>query len=79
MIEVILLGIIAILAGLLGWEKRESRAQINKLINALLAKSAQDMANLDLIDKTTIKVDKPKEPDFISEANLSQEDWEKVI
>jgi uncharacterized membrane protein len=49
-IETILLGVILILSGLLGWEKRESRLERAKLINALMAKNAQEMANLDLAD-----------------------------
>ena len=81
MIELILLGVILILCGLLGWEKRENRLERSKFINALLAKSASDMATMDLGDKTQIKVEKPKESplEFVSPDGLSQEDWEKVV
>lgn len=78
--EIVLLGIILILCGLLGWKERESRLERNKFINALLAKNAQEMVNLDLADKTQIKAEVPKEEsDFVAQENLSQEDWEKVV
>lgn len=80
--EIVLLGIILILCGLLGWKEREARLERSKLINALLAKNAQEMVNLDMADKTQIKVEIPetlKEPDFTPPENLSQEDWEKAV
>lgn len=77
--EAILLGVIIVLAGLLGWEKRENRLERSKLTNALLAKNAQEMVNLDLADKTQIKTEVPKQSDFVPQENLSQEDWEKAI
>ena len=78
-VEVILTGVILILCALLGWKEREARLERSKLINALLARNAVEMANLDLVDKTQIKAQVPeKEPDFIPPENLSQEDWEKV-
>lgn len=80
MIEFVLIAVILILCGYLGWEKREAHLERNKLVNALLAKNAQEMANLDLADKTQIKTQIPqKEPDFINPENLSQEDWERAI
>ena len=79
-IEMILLGVILILCGLLAWKEREGRLERNKFINALMSKNAQEMANLDLADKTQIKAEVPnKESDFVSPDNLSQEDWEEAI
>ena len=78
--ELVLIGVILLLCGLIGWKEREGRLERNKLINALLAKNATEMINLDLADKTQIKTEVPlKEPDFIPPENLSQEDWEKVV
>ena len=77
--EIILVVVILILCALLGWKEREGRLERNKLINALLSKNAQDLANLELADKTQIKAELPKEPNFVPPENLSQEDWEKVI
>ena len=45
MIEAVLLIVILILCGLLGWKEREGRLERSKLINAILAKNAQDMVN----------------------------------
>ena len=67
--EFILIGVIVILSLLLGWKEREARLERNKLVNALLAKNAQDMVNLELVDKTKINI-KPQEPEFIDTANL---------
>lgn len=77
--EAVLAGVIFILCGLLGWKERENRLEKNKLINALLAKNAQDMVNLDLADKTQIKTQVEKESDLVSTDSLSQEDWEKAV
>ena len=77
--EIVLSIVILILCGLLGWKEREARIERAKFINALLAKNAQDMVNLDLADKTQIKAEVPKQSDFVSPDNLSQEDWEKAI
>ena len=78
--ELILLGVILLLCGLLGWKEREGRLERNKLINALLAKNAQEMVNLDLADKTQIKAQVPqKEPDLSPIENVSQEDFEKAV
>ena len=78
--ELVLIGVILLLCGLIGWKEREARLERSKFINALLAKNATEMVNLDLADKTQIKTEVPlKEPDFIPPENLSQEDWEKVV
>ena len=77
--EFVLIGVILILCGLIGWKEREGRIERNKLINAILAKNATEMANLDLADKTQIKAEVPKPSDFVSPDNLSQKDWEEAI
>ena len=79
-IEIILLGVIIVLCGLIGWEKRESRLEGNKLINAILARNAQEQANLDLADKTVIKTKVPEsKPDLISESELDDETFNKYM
>ena len=80
-IEIILLGVIIVLAGLLGFEKRESRLERNKLINALIARSAQEQVNLDLADKTIIKNTTKVEtkPDLIPESELDDETFDKYM
>ena len=79
MIEIVLLIIIALLLAFIGWEKRESRLEISKLINALLAKNATEMANLDLADKTQIKAEVPKKDEFVPMEDLSDEEFKKAI
>ena len=80
-IEIILLGVIIVLAGLLGFEKRESRLERSKLINALIARSAQEQVNLDLADKTIIKNTTKVEtkPDLIPESELDDETFDKYM
>ncbi len=80
MIEVAV--IIALLA-LLGWEKYQNRLERNKFLNALLSKNANEMANLDMADKTKIEV-KPTEPlavppDLIPESDLPDEEFDKFV
>ena len=80
MIEIVLIGVILALCGLIGWKEREARLERAKLINAILAKNAQEMANLDLADKTVIKANVPEQkPDLVPIENLDQETFEKVI
>ena len=79
MIDYILIGVILILCGLLGWDRREGRIERNKLINAILAKNAQELVNLEMADKTKIKVEVPKQPDEIPLDSLSQKEWEDAI
>ena len=77
-----LLIVIAILSLLLAYEKRSSRIERAKLINAVIAKTAQDQVNLDLADKTKIKeveAKPPAPPDLISTDQLSDTDLLKQI
>ena len=76
MTELILLGVILALCGLIGYTQNQSRKERSKLINALIAKTPLDQAQLDMADKVDVKVEKSK-PDLVSESELSQEDWEK--
>lgn len=83
MIEVAFVFMFAInvtLSILLISEKTESRTERAKMINAIVAKNATEMANLDMADKTEIKVNNSlKQPEFVPPENLSQEEWEKAI
>lgn len=78
-IEIVLVIVIALLCGLLGWTEHEARLERNKFINALMAKNAEELANLELADKTQIKAEVPKQSDFVSSDSLSQKDWEEAI
>ena len=77
--EIVLIGVIIFLCGLLGWKERESRLERAKLVNALLAKNAQEMATMDLADKTKIKTETSKKPDMIPLEDLSDDEFKKAI
>ena len=66
---------------MLGWEKYQNRLERAKLINAILGKNAQEIASMDLADKT--KIDTKPEPlgtIYPQESeNISDEDFNKVI
>ena len=79
MTEIVLLAIIVLLCGLLGWKEREAWIERAKFINALLAKNAQEMVNLELAGKTQIKTEIPKPSEFVPPESLSQKDWEEAI
>ena len=61
MTEVILTVVIAILSALLGWTDYNNRKERKTLINAIKSKTAEDMVNLELVDKTKIEAKPPKE------------------
>ena len=80
MIEIVLLGVIVVLSGLLGWQDYSNRKERKSLINALLAKDTHELVELELADKTKIK-EKPtkKEEELIEMSNISDKEYEKLI
>ena len=73
------LGVIIVLSLLLGWKEYSGRKERSKLINALMAKDAQDLVNLEMADKTQIKVQQPKPPDMVPMEQISDDEFEKYI
>ena len=69
-VEIILGLIILALLAFIGWKERETRLLNNKLINALLARNANEMANMDMADKVEIKIKPQQEPDLIPTDSL---------
>lgn len=65
MIEIALTLVIFALCGLLAWQINESRKERKSLMNAIIAKSSEELANLELADKTRIDI-KP-ESDLMSD------------
>ena len=64
---------------LLGWQEYQNRKERAKLFNAILAKNNQEFKELELTDKTSIKVAPNEEvPDLVPTDQLTDEDWEKV-
>lgn len=75
---IILVVVIVALIGLIAWQEWNNRKERAKLINAIIGKNAQEVASLDLADKTEIKV-KPTQTDVIPEENMSDDDWKEQI
>jgi len=81
MIEV---AVILILSALLAWERHSSGKERNKLINALIAKDAKELADLDFVDKLKPEKEKPLPEESedlipIDEMPAESKDFEKVI
>lgn len=66
--------------GLIGWQDYNNRKERQKLIQAILSKSAQDMANFELAEKV-VKIDPNFQvsDDLINIADLSDEEFQKKI
>ena len=79
MTEFILTLIIVALGVLIGWLEFNNRKERKNLINALIAKTSQELAELELVDKTKIKVEKPTLPDLTAVEDLSDEDFGKYV
>lgn len=76
MIDLILTGIIIALIVGFGWHMRESAKAQNKLINALLSKTPQDLTNLTLADHTTIKPEVTKaDPDLVPTDQMTDDEF----
>lgn len=73
------LGVIIALVCLIGWQEFNNRKERAKLINAIMSKNNQEFKDLELTDKTAIKVAPNSElPDLIPTDQLNDEDWEKA-
>ena len=74
----ILIVVILALVVLIGWQEWNNRKERAKFINAIIGKNAQEVASMDLADKTQIK-STPVKSDIIPMENLSDEDWAKAL
>lgn len=84
MIEVLSLAILAIvvfaLCALIAWLDWNNRKERSKLINAIVAKTPEQMRDLEFVEKVqTAKIETPSQSDLIDQANMSDEDFEKYI
>ena len=81
MSEFVLFLVIVALCGLIGWIDYNNRKERQKLIQAIMSKTAQDLKDFELADK--ISFESPKMPDIppeFEEVNeLSDEDFDKHI
>ena len=70
------LGIVIVLAGLMAWREYNYRKENAKLINALISKTAQEARDLELADKTTIKIKQNKtKEDLVPVDQLTDKEW----
>jgi len=70
------LGIVLIMAGLMAWREYNYRRENAKLINALISKNAGEARDLELADKTTIKIKPNKEnEDLVAVDQLTDREW----
>jgi predicted negative regulator of RcsB-dependent stress response len=75
---IILTLVIVALIVLIGWQEWNNRKERAKLLNAILGKTVQEIASLDLADKTVIKANTDK-PEITPFENMSEEDFGKII
>lgn len=78
MTELFLILVIIVLGVLLIWEKNCNHAEQDKLINAIIAKNAGDMASLEFVKKVKPEKAPVIEP-MTATADLSDEEFEKHI
>jgi len=79
MIEI---AVIIILSALLAWEKYSNRKEREKFINALIAKNAQELQDLDYVDKLKPAKEEPEiPPDLmpIDKMEVDSKEFKKVI
>jgi hypothetical protein len=73
--------VIVALVALLGWQEYQNRLERAKFLNMIKSKNAQEARDLDIADKTKIKIDsKPimPESDFIPESELTDEEFDRL-
>lgn len=75
----ILLLVIVALVGLIGWLDYNNRKERKTYLNALIAKDAGELANLDLADKTKVDVKPPEPPPYREMGDLDDEEFDKLI
>lgn len=78
MIEIILLLVIVALCGLIGWLEYNNRKERKSMLNALMSKTPADYISAELSENVKIGPDAIDDKgEFISEAELSNEEFEK--
>lgn len=80
MTEIILLLVIVVLSGLIGWMEYNNRKERKTMLNMIIAKDNQELTNLELVDKTKIenKIEEPKE-DLVEVNDLDDKDYDRFV
>ena len=68
-----------LLGGLLVFEKWEHKKTIDKLTNALMARSTQDFKEMEAISNAKVVNQTPVQSDLINIGDLSDDEFEKQI
>lgn len=80
MIDLVLGAIILALIAYIAWERRETRKEQSKLINALVSKTPEQYRDLILADKVEpIQPPIDKAPEFVHESEMSDEAFDELI
>jgi len=79
MIEIALAIVALAQSGLLWYVLNSQKEERNKLINAVLAKNAEELANLDVIDKLKPQKKAKIDDAMIPVENLSDDDFKKYV
>lgn len=76
--EIILGAVILVLCTLLVVQDRNHTKEKNNLINALIAKNAQEKAQLDVTAGIS-KPQPPTQPELIPSDSLTDDEWEQAV
>lgn len=79
MIDIVLLAVISALVTLVAYKDKVAKEERDKLVNALLAKNAQELRDLQIADKVKVEPTQPEKPDLIPTDTLTDEEWEQKI
>lgn len=80
MTELVLLAVILGLIGVILYQEYSNRLDRSKLVNALIARSANDLRDLQVADQTKIQIRQENKPaEFVSTDQMSSEEWDKYI
>ena len=79
MIEILLIVIVLAQMGYSAYRDYLNLQEKKKLINALTAKTSEDLASLDATDKLKVGETEPTQPDLTSLDEIPQEAWEEAV
>ena len=77
--EIILGFTILLICGLLAYEKHQNKKVVEKLTNALIAKSAQELTQMDMADRVAVVQPVETKPDLIPEDELSDKEFDERV
>ena len=79
MSEIVLAVVIVALIGYIAYERYEMRKERNKYINALLAKDAAQLRDLEFVDKLKIPKEEKVPNDLVDTKDLTDKEFDEII